>query len=96
MDMLPSIPRAAKSLDQVSNCSAFIGWIFTEPERNYGGLQPKKPMTTANFKFGTGFFCFFFGFFFGFSIFADFDWFNGFWLSGYNSFYMTFAGLNRR
>ena len=46
-----------------------------------GGLLPIKPKTTANFKFGTGFlfFCFFF---FGFSILANFDWFNGFLLSG--------------
>ena len=54
-----------------------------------GGLQPKKkPNATANFKFGTGFFRFFsvffgfFRFFFGFSILANFDWFNGFLLSG--------------
>ena len=42
-----------------------------------GGLQPKKNRmlnATANFKFGTGFF--------GFSILANFDWFNGFLLSG--------------
>ena len=57
-----------------------------------GGLQPKKkPNATANFKFGTGFFRFFsvffwfFSVFFGFSILANFDWFNGFLLSG--SFY---------
>ena len=52
-----------------------------------GGSHPKKnPKTTANLKFGTGFlfvFSDFFGFFFGFSVFADFDWFYGFWLSGF-------------
>ena len=53
-----------------------------------GGCNPKKTNATANFKFGTGFFRFFFGFFlffsvfFGFSILANFDWFNGFLLSG--------------
>ena len=59
---------------------------------NWGGVATqKKPNATANFKFGTGFFRFFsvfFGFFwffsvfFGFSILANFDWFNGFLLSG--------------
>ena len=49
-----------------------------------GGCNPKKPNATANFKFGTGFFRFFwfFSVFFGFSILANFDWFNGFLLSG--------------
>ena len=56
-----------------------------------GVATQKKPNATANFKFGTGFFRFFsvfFGFFrffsvfFGFSILANFDWFNGFLLSG--------------
>ena len=50
-------------------------------------MQPKKPKTTANFKFGTGFSGFFRVFFFrffsvflDFSILAKFDWFNGFLL----------------
>ena len=57
-----------------------------------GVATQKKPNATANFKFGTVFFSvfsvfflFFFGFFsvfFGFSILANFDWFNGFLLSG--------------
>ena len=50
-----------------------------------GVATQKKPNATANFKFGTGFFRFFsvfFWFFFGFSILANFDWFNGFLLSG--------------
>ena len=46
-----------------------------------GGCNPKKPNATENFKFGTGFFRFF-SVFFGFSILANFDWFNGFLLSG--------------
>ena len=55
----------------------------------FGGVATqKKPNATANFKFGTGFFSVFFGFFwffsifFGFSILANFDWFDGFLLSG--------------
>ena len=56
---------------------------------NLGGYNPKqKPNATANFKFGTGFFRFF-SFFFVFSVFfsvfpflVNFDWFNGFLLSG--------------
>ena len=39
-----------------------------------GGCNPKKPKITSNFKFGTGFF--------GFFITANFEWFNGFLLSG--------------
>ena len=53
--------------------------------RGGGVATQKKPNATSNFKFGTGFFGFFFGFFrffFGFSILANFDWINGFLLSG--------------
>ena len=62
------------------------------------GLQPKKPKTTASFKFGNGFSRLFrvFSVFFGSSNLADSDLFNGFWLSGaIVGFYKTFAGLYR-
>ena len=54
---------------------------------NWGVATQKKPNATANFKFGTGFFGFFrfFWFFSVFSVFpflVNFDWFNGFLLSG--------------
>ena len=56
-------------------------------DRGAGGLQPKKPKTTANFKFGAGFF---FVFFLGFSVFFGFFHFGRFSglvvLVGYNSF----------
>ena len=39
------------------------------PNLGGGGLQPKKPKTTANFKFGTGFFVSFWCFSFLFSVF---------------------------
>ena len=55
-----------------------------------GGLQPKKPNATANFKFGTGFFRFFRFFFRFFRFFSVFPFWqilaglnvNGFLLSG--------------
>ena len=45
-----------------------------------GGLQQKKTEDYSEFKIFDRFFWFFR--FFGFSILADFDWSNGFWLSG--------------
>ena len=58
--------------------------LFIFPTFYYegGGCNPKKPNATANFKFGTVFFSVFFLFFSVFSILANFDWFNGFSLSG--------------
>ena len=71
-----------EDLDFIPVTLCYLGGVATQ----------KKPNATANFKFGTGFFRFFFGFFlvffrffsvfFGFSILANFDWFNGFLLSG--------------
>ena len=55
---------------------------------NTGGLQPKKTERYRKFQIWDWFFSVFlvfFGFFsvfFGFSILANFDWFNGFLLSG--------------
>ena len=64
-----------------------------------GSCYPKKPNATANFKFGTGFFCLFFSVF----LFKFWPILNG--LTGscyvvlvgytYDSFYKTFAGLYR-
>ena len=75
-------------LDLIILCQAKFG-MYTRLFTLIGGVATqKKPNATANFKFGTGFFRFFFRFFsvfsvfFGFSIFANFDWFNGFLLSG--------------
>ena len=62
------------------------------PKLNFGGLQPKKNRTLPQISnLGLVFFGFFrfflvffrfFSVFFGFSILANFDWFNGFLLSG--------------
>ena len=62
-----------------------ICWLRNDQVKLGGGggvATQKKPNATANFKFGTGFFSGFFLVFFGFSILANFDWFNGFLLSG--------------
>ena len=51
-----------------------------------GGCNPKKTERYRKFQiwdwFFFGFFFWFFSVFFGFSILANFDWFNGFLLSG--------------
>ena len=50
-----------------------------------GGCNPKKTERYHKFQIWDWFFSVFFGFFsifFGFSILANFDWFNGFLLSG--------------
>ena len=54
-------------------------------ERGGGGCNPKKTERYLKFQIWDWFFSVFFGFFvffFGFSILANFDWFNGFLLSG--------------